>query len=224
MTGESVNVTEGVEPACSFCGAGTAQVDHLITGPGVWICDGCVTACYEIIQGLKQKETPGSTAGEPASTTGADAAVPVDDPIMATIARVQQLALQGRREQAAAAYGQLWAQVEHGRLLHRVCLAHYMADLQDDPAEELRWDERALEAAAGITPQDADADAVAPLLASLHVNTAEALRKLGREDAARRQLAAARQAERALPEDGYGRLVRARIDALGAELDQHTLL
>jgi hypothetical protein len=46
-----------------------------------------------------------------------------------------------------------------------------MADLQDDPAEELRWDERALEAA-------------------------------------RQQLAAARQAEQALPEDGYERLVR----------------
>jgi ClpX C4-type zinc finger len=210
-----VNVPEsaGDQPACSFCGAGTTQVGHLITGPGVWICDSCVTACYEIIQSLKQKKAPSTNA-----------AVPMDDPIMATIAQVQQLALQGQREQAASAYEQLWPQVEHGRLLHRICLAHYMAELQDDPVEELRWDERALEAAAEITPQDTDAAAVAPLLASLHVNSARALHKLGRQEAARQQLAAARQAEQALPEDGYGRLVRSQIDALSAELNQQTLL
>ena len=221
-----MNVPEsgGDQPACSFCGAGTTQVGHLFTGPGVWICDGCVNACHEIIQSLEQKKAPGATADQPASTTGTDAAVPVDDPVMATIAQVQQLALQGHREQAASAYEQLWPQVEHGRPLHRVCLAHYMADLQDDPVEELRWDERALEAAAAVTPRDPDAAAVAPLRASLHVNAATALHRLGREEAARRQLAAARHAERDLPEDGYGRLVRSRIDALGAEMDQHTLL
>jgi hypothetical protein len=150
--------------------------------------------------------------------------VPMDDPMMATIAQVQQLALQGQREQAASAYEQLWPQVEHGRLLHRICLAHYMADLQDDPVEELRWDERALEAAAEITPQDTDAAAVAPLRASLHVNTARTLHKLGRQEAARQQLTAARQAEQALPENGYGRLVRSQIDALSAEMNQQTLL
>jgi hypothetical protein len=195
----------------------------VITGPGVWICDSCVSACYEIIQSVKQKKTS-TNAGEPASTTSTDAAVPMDDPIMATIAQVQQLALQGQREQAASAYEQLWPQVEHGRLLHRICLAHYMADLQDDPVEELRWDERALEAAAEITPQDTDAAAVAPLRASLHVNTARTLHKLGRQEAARQQLAAARQAEQALPENGYGRLVRSQIDALSAEMNQQTLL
>jgi hypothetical protein len=98
------------------------------------------------------------------------------------------------------------------------------ADLQDDPVEELRWDERALEAAAEITPQDTDAAAVAPLRASLHVNTARTLHKLGRQEAARQQLAAAQQAEQALPENGYGRLVRSQIDALSAEMNQQTLL
>jgi hypothetical protein len=193
-----------VNPSCSFCGADTTQVEHLFSGPEVWICDGCVRASYEILQGLARKK---------------DAAVPMDDPVMATIAQVQQTALQGQREQAASAYEQLWAQVEHGRPLHRVSVAHYMADLQDDPAEELRWDERALAAAAEVTPQDADAAAVAPLRASLHVNAAGALHKLGRLDDARPQLAAARQAEETLPEDGYGRLVRSRIEALSAEMN-----
>ncbi len=210
-----MNASEGAgdQPACSFCGAGTAEVDHLISGPGVWICGGCVSACYEIIQSVKQKKAPST-----------DAAGPANDPITAMIAQVQQSALQGHREQAVSAYEQLWTQVEHGRPLHRVHLAHYMADLQDDPVEELRWDERALAAAAEVTPQDADAAAVAPLRASLHVNSARALHKLGRQDAASQQLAAARQAEQALPEDGYGSLVRSQIDALSAEMNQQTLL
>ncbi|QUH01378.1 hypothetical protein HUO13_11680 [Saccharopolyspora erythraea] len=218
-----MNVSEdtGANPVCSFCGANTAQVKHLISGPGAWICDGCVRASYQIIEGSRREKT--RSADEPAPATGADAAVPIDDPIMATIAQVQQAALQGHREQAASAYEQLWSQVE--RPLHRISVAHYMADLQDDPAEELRWDERALEAAAEVTPQHADAAAVAPLRASLHVNAARALHELGRREDAREQLGAARQAERMLPEDGYGSLVRSRIDELGTEMDgQQTLL
>ncbi len=30
------------EPACSFCGATSDAVGHLIAGPAVYICDGCV--------------------------------------------------------------------------------------------------------------------------------------------------------------------------------------
>ncbi|MEV4316240.1 ClpX C4-type zinc finger protein [Actinocrispum sp. NPDC049592] len=195
--------------ACSFCGAGRAQVGYLFTGPEVWICDGCVRASYEILQGLDQNKSA--------------AAVPMDDPVMATIAQVQQAALRGHKEQAKSAYEQLWAKAE--KPLHRVSIAHYMADLQDDPAEELLWDERALEAAAEVTPEHEDAGAVAPLRASLHVNAATALNKLGRPEDARKQLDAARAAEATLPEEGYGRLVRTQIEALAADLDgQQTLL
>jgi hypothetical protein len=208
-----VSAPEGASLACSFCGAGAAQVNHLISGPGVWICDGCVRASYEIIQSLDP------SGGEPAPTTGADAVVPMDDPVMASIAQVQQTALQGHREQAASAYEQLWTRAEHGRPLHRICVAHYMADLQDDPAEELRWDERALAAAAEVAPDDPGAATVASLRASLHVNAASALHKLGRHEDARQQLEAARRAEQTLPEDAYGRLVRSRIDALSAEMN-----
>ena len=201
-----MDTAEGAGP-CSFCEAGPAEVGHLISGPGgVWICDSCVRACYEIIESLAQQK--------------ANAAVPIDDPVMATIAQVQQVAQQGRKEQAITAYEQLWTQVE--RPLHRVSVAHYLADLQDDPAEELLWDERALAAAAEVEPHDTH---IAPLRASLHVNAAGALFKLGRRDDARQQLEAARQAQDDLPEDGYGRLVRARIDALTAEVNgQQTLL
>jgi hypothetical protein len=128
----------------------------------------------------------------------------MDDPVMASIAQVQQTDLQGHREQAASAYEQLWTRAEHGRPLHRICVAHYMADLQDDPAEELPWDERALAAAAEVTPDDPGTATVASLRASLHVNAANALHKLGRHEDARQQFEAARRAERTCPRTPTG--------------------
>src|ERR1700741_4451294 len=134
--GGHVDAVEGAGP-CSFCGSGVAEVGHLISGPGVWICYGCVRACYEIIESLPRKQP----------------ALPMDDTVMATIAQVQQLAQQGHKEQAIAAYEQLWTRAE--RPLHRVSVAHYLADLQDDPAEEMLWDERALAPASQAEPHDA---------------------------------------------------------------------
>ena len=38
------------EPArCSFCGKTQNQVDRLIAGPGVWICDQCIDLCQSLI-------------------------------------------------------------------------------------------------------------------------------------------------------------------------------
>jgi ATP-dependent Clp protease ATP-binding subunit ClpX len=34
---------------CSFCGKTQKQVQQLIAGPGVYICDECVELCNEII-------------------------------------------------------------------------------------------------------------------------------------------------------------------------------
>jgi len=34
---------------CSFCGSSQRQVNKLIAGPGVWICDGCVDTCCGIL-------------------------------------------------------------------------------------------------------------------------------------------------------------------------------
>ena len=38
------------ELKCSFCGKERSQVRRLIAGPGVYICDECITLGYEIIQ------------------------------------------------------------------------------------------------------------------------------------------------------------------------------
>jgi ATP-dependent Clp protease ATP-binding subunit ClpX len=46
---------------CSFCGKPQTEVQKLIAGPGVFICDGCVGLCVEIIEG------PPGEAKEPGS-------------------------------------------------------------------------------------------------------------------------------------------------------------
>ncbi|MGW6741746.1 hypothetical protein ACWGDX_13630 [Streptomyces sp. NPDC055025] len=57
----------------------------------------------------------------------------------------------GDREEARNRFGALWTEIgEAGDPLHRCTLAHYMADTQDDPGDELAWDLRALTAADGM--------------------------------------------------------------------------
>jgi ATP-dependent Clp protease ATP-binding subunit ClpX len=48
---------------CSFCGKSHAEVRKLIAGPGVYICDSCITVCKGILdkelndEARKQKTT-----------------------------------------------------------------------------------------------------------------------------------------------------------------------
>ncbi|HVM14695.1 MAG TPA: ClpX C4-type zinc finger protein [Egibacteraceae bacterium] len=37
------------ELRCSFCGKRQSQVDKIVAGPGVWICDECIKLAYEIV-------------------------------------------------------------------------------------------------------------------------------------------------------------------------------
>ena len=36
---------------CSFCSKPNTEVDTLVAGPGVFICDGCVQLCVSVIEG-----------------------------------------------------------------------------------------------------------------------------------------------------------------------------
>jgi ATP-dependent Clp protease ATP-binding subunit ClpX len=45
---------------CSFCGKSQKQVDKLISGPGVYICDECIELCNEIIEEEMQAAAPQS--------------------------------------------------------------------------------------------------------------------------------------------------------------------
>ncbi len=100
----------------------------------MWICDGCVRVCYGILEGIEQSKQ---------SDTGPSSLGPSDgpDPVMADIASSQQLALRGDREEARRAFARLWEQLgADSNPLHRVTLAHYMADVQDAAEDELEWD------------------------------------------------------------------------------------
>ena len=138
-----------------------------------------------------------------------------EDAVMTRIGQAVILLHAGDREEARNRLGAIWAELgEDGDRLHRCTLAHYMADAQDDPADELAWDLRALTAADGAGPRGA----MGAFYPSLHLNLAADYVKLHRPDAARVHLNRARAACAVLADDGYGNGVRAAIARLELRL------
>lgn len=129
----------------------------------------------------------------------------------------------GDREEARNRLAELWTELgEHGDLLHRCTIAHYMADTQEDPAAELDWDLRALAAADALTQERASweghALAARSFYPSLYLNLAADHLKLGDAPAARRALDRARGAMGELDDDEYGAGIRAAVDRLERRL------
>ncbi|MFG2632113.1 hypothetical protein [Streptomyces sp. NPDC048473] len=149
------------------------------------------------------------------------------DAVMTRIGQAIMLLHGGDREEARNRFGVLWSEIgEDGDALHRCTLAHYMADTQDDPGDELAWDLRALTAAGSLTDeraaQHSDALAARAFYPSLHLNLAADYVKLHRPEAARIHLDRARAASGVLADDGaddgYGGGVRAAIARLELRL------
>ncbi|MFF6850147.1 hypothetical protein [Streptomyces antimycoticus] len=148
--------------------------------------------------------------------TEAQREAPNGDAVLTRIGQAVMLHRGGDREEARNRLAALWQEIERdGAPFHRCALAHYLADTQDDPLDELIWNLRALAAADGFT------GALAPraFVPSLHLNVATGYLKLGQEEAARGQLALARAAAGALGEDPYGDGVRAAILRLTLALE-----
>jgi hypothetical protein len=147
-----------------------------------------------------------------------------DDAVMSRIGQAVLLAHAGDREEARDRFLGLWAEIgEQGDPLHRCTLAHYMADTQDDPADELSWDLRALSAADARVgdlrrPAHESSPALRSLYPSLHLGLAADYVKLGRPAAARSHLARARATSAGLADDGYGAGVRATLARLEQQL------
>ncbi|WP_254878924.1 hypothetical protein [Streptomyces sp. NA04227] len=142
---------------------------------------------------------------------------------MTRIGQVIMLSHAGDREEARNRFGDLWAEIgDGGDALHRCTLAHYMADTQDDPVEELAWDLRALSAADELTggrpAAHDDSPAARSLYPSLHLNLAADYVKLRHFAAARGHLRRARGAMGSLADDGYGKGIRSAVDRLEATL------
>ena len=160
------------------------------------------------------------TTEPPATEGGAAPEDPTMARITAAIARLQG----GDPDGARAAFAALWAEIgEGGDPFHRCTLAHFMADAQADPRDELAWDLRALAAADGLTDERVQAHhaslAIRAFYPSLHLNVGEAYRKVGDLARARAHAHAAEAALDGLPADGYGQFIRGGVARLLARLD-----
>jgi hypothetical protein len=106
--------------------------------------------------------------------------------------------------------------------LHRVALAHALADVQDDPREELAWDLRALQAAESVTDERAARAGVPGRVTgfypSLHLNLGEDYRKLGELPPARRHLELGLAAAQGLGDDGYSTMIKGGLERLADRL------
>jgi hypothetical protein len=145
----------------------------------------------------------------------------MDDPVMARISDALDLYNAGRRAEAREVFAGIWTSLTDGDAFHQCVLAHYMADAQDDPVDELEWDRRALDAANRIPRERPDAAAlsVLSLYPSLHLNLADVLHRTGDVAGARKHLQAAEQASDGLVDDNYGRMIRHGIERLAVRLN-----
>lgn len=141
------------------------------------------------------------------------------DPVMTAITEAVTKGRAGDSDSAREDLRALWATIgSNGDPLHRCTLAHYLADLYDDPAQALTWDVRALDAADAITEQRVQEHHaglhIAGFYPSLHLNLADNYRRLGSFEAAVDHIDAAREHSSALSDDAYGALVRDAIDGV----------
>lgn len=145
------------------------------------------------------------------------------DPIMVRIGEAIELGRAGERAAAIERFDTLWGEADaSGDPLYRVVVAHYGADVQAEVADSLVWNRRALEAANEATDDVVQRHhpelRVAAFFPSLHLNLARDYFTLGDEARSREHLEAANERVDALPEDGYGSLVRAGLARMAADL------
>jgi hypothetical protein len=111
-----------------------------------------------------------------------------------------------------------------GDPLHRCSLAHYLADLYEDPAQALAWDIRALDAADAVTEQRVQEHHaslhIAGFYPSLHLNLADNYRRLGSFDAATEHINAAKEHAPNLRQDAYGAFLRTALDEVAEAISR----
>jgi hypothetical protein len=139
-------------------------------------------------------------------------------PTMKAIIDAVGILQRGDTQHARELLLKLWEQIApDGEPLQICTMAHFLADTETEPAAELEWDLRALAAAIGSRDAD-DRDAVAPefagFLPSLHLNVGDCYRRLGDHERARLHACHGLNRAAALPDDGYGGLIKAGLRRL----------
>jgi len=65
MTSEAQAASAVIQVRCSFCAKPSSEVEKVIAGPGVYICNECVGLCGDILKAERQKQAePGSEPGQ----------------------------------------------------------------------------------------------------------------------------------------------------------------
>jgi hypothetical protein len=136
-----------------------------------------------------------------------------ESPAYATIREGIALREQGRSPEAKALMEPLVAEVDSGDdAFAKVFLAHSLADVQENPEDELAWDLRALALMDELTDQRAiergNPGGKNALLPSLHLNLAVDYRRLGDDANARRHFDLGQAHLDALADDAYGDSIR----------------
>lgn len=147
------------------------------------------------------------------------------DEVMDRISETIALSQRGDRAAARERFARIWAEISPGGdAFHRCVLAHYMADLQAEPHDELAWDLRALEAAGSLTDERVQEHHASLRIRgfhpSLHLNLAEDYRRLGDPGRAREHLEEAGRRLDALDDDAYGAAIRAALTRLADRLGE----
>ena len=128
----------------------------------------------------------------------------------------------GKPDDARAVLSALWPAVDGADDPFARCfLAHSLADVQEDPLEELRWDLAALQAGEVVTEERASERGVPGgrrgLLLSLHLNLAESYLRVGDVGQARQHYAAGLEFVPYLGQGAYGDSIREAFVAFAAE-------
>lgn len=145
-----------------------------------------------------------------------------------TVEAIGQAVTEGRTGNTLSARQKLltlWSAIGvTGDPLHRCSLAHYLADLYEDPAQALAWDVRALDAADAVTEQRVQEHHaslhIAGFYPSLHLNLADNYRRLGSFDAATEHINAAKEHAPNLPQDAYGAFLRTALDEVAEAISR----
>ena len=92
--------------ACSFCLKPNTEVRRLVAGPGVFICDGCVALCAQLVDG-PSSPTPHLPAWEHAASV---------DEVLESLPRIAAAGAQVERHltgwvRRARALGATWARI-----------------------------------------------------------------------------------------------------------------
>ena len=92
--------------ACSFCLKPNTEVRRLVAGPGVFICDGCVALCAQLVDG-PPSATPQLAAWEHAASV---------EEVLASLPRIAAAGAQVEQHLAgwvhrARALGATWARI-----------------------------------------------------------------------------------------------------------------